>query len=132
MKLLLTLAAALSTVVSASAAMATSYTGNWPFTVTDSKGFNGNHCLAVTDDGSFGWPHSGFGTLDGTYFTTFQVIGHTVQVAVQFPGGSGQNAGTVISAPARNGSFGSGVFTEIYGGESVDSGKLAFGTKGGC
>ena len=54
MKVLFTLVAALSTVVSASAAMATSYTGNWPFTVTDSKGFNGSHCLTVTDDGSFG------------------------------------------------------------------------------
>ena len=54
MKMLLTLAAALSTVVSASAAMATSYSGNWPLTVTDSRGFNGNHCLALTDNGGFG------------------------------------------------------------------------------
>jgi hypothetical protein len=131
MKVFLALAVALSTIVPASAAMAASYTGNWPFTVTDSKGFNGNHCLAVTDDGSFGWPHSGFGTLDGTNFATFQVIGHAIEVVVQDQGGQ-EVAGTVVTASANRGSLGNGVFTIVLTGESVDSGKVAFGTKGGC
>ena len=130
MKIFLTLAAALSTVVSASSAMATSYSGNWPFTVTDSRGFNGNHCLALTDDGSFGWPHSGFGMLDGANFASFQVIGNSIEVAVQDEGQEVE--GTVITARAQHGSLGDGVFTIILAGESVDSGKVAFGTKGGC
>jgi len=130
MRMLFTLAAALATALSASAAMATSYSGNWPFTVTDSRGFNGNHCLALTDDGSFGWPHSGFGMLDGTNFASFQVIGNSIEVAVQDEGLEVE--GTVITAPARRGSLGNGVFAIILAGESVDSGKVAFGTKGGC
>jgi hypothetical protein len=130
MKMLFTLAAALSTVLSASAAMATSYSGNWPLTVTDSKGFNGNHCLALTDDGGFGWPHSGFGTLDGTNFASFQVIGNTIEAVVQDEGQEVE--GTVITARAKQGSLGNGVFAIILAGESVDSGKVAFGTKGGC
>ena|ERR1700720_3821429 len=131
MKMLFTLAAALATAVSASAAMATSYTGNWPFTVTDSKGFNGNHCLALTDDGSFGWPHSGFGMLDGTNFTSFQVIGNNIEVAVQDEG-SQEVEGTVVTARAGSGNIGNGVFAIILSGESVDSGKVAFGAKGSC
>jgi hypothetical protein len=131
MKMLFTLAAALSMVVSASAAMATtSYTGNWPLTTSDSKGFNGNHCLALSDDGGFGWPHSGFGLLDGTSFATFQVIGNSIEVAVQDEGQEVE--GTVITASAKRGSLGNGVFTIILAGESVDSGKVAFGTKDGC
>jgi hypothetical protein len=130
MKILFTLAAALSTVVSASTAMATSYSGNWPFTVIDSTGFNGNHCLALTDDGGFGWPHSGFGMLDSTNFASFQVIGNTIEVVVQDEGQEVE--GTVITAQAKRGSLGNGVFTIVLAGESVDSGKVAFGVKGGC
>jgi hypothetical protein len=130
-KTLLTLAAAFATIVSADAAMAASYTGSWPFTATDSKGFNGNHCLVVTDDGSFGWPHSGFGTLDGKDFASFQVIGKSIEVVVQGEGGQ-EVAGTVITASARNGVLGKGVFTIVLTGESVDSGMIAFGAKGGC
>jgi len=134
MKMLFTLAAALSTVVSTSAAMATSYTGHWPYTVTNSKGSNGNFCLEVTDDGSFGWPHSGFGTssVNGGAFATFQVIGNRFEVTIQDGGGNGQVEGTVITASARNGIVGSGVFTNVLAGESVDSGKVAFGAKGAC
>src|ERR1700756_4284214 len=107
MKMLFTLAAAIATVFSASSAMAASYSGDWPLTVTDSKGFNGNHCLALTDDGSFGWPHSGFGMLDGTNFASFQVIGNTIEVAVQDEGQEVE--GTVITASAKKGVIGNGV-----------------------
>jgi len=134
MKMLFTLAAVLSTAVSTSASMATSYTGRWPYTVTDSKGSNGTFCLAVTDDGSFGWPHSGFGTssVNGGSFATFQVIGNSFEVAVQDDGGSGEVEGTVITAAARHGTVGNGVFSTVLAGESEDSGKVAFGAKGGC
>jgi len=129
MKMILALAA-LSTFVSASAAMAASYTGNWPLTTSDSRGFNGNHCLSLTDDGSFGWPHSGFGMLDGTNFASFQIIGNNIEVVVQDEGQEVE--GTVITARATRGSLGNGVFTIVLTGESVDSGKVAFGAKGGC
>jgi len=102
MKMLFIQAAALSTVVSAGAAMATSYTGHWPYTVTDSRGSNGNFCLVVTDDGSFHWPHSGFGTssVNGGSFATFQVIGNSFEVVVQDEGGNGEVEGTLITATA--------------------------------
>ena len=76
MKTLLTLTAALSMAVSASAAMAAggSYTGNWKVKLTHdvyvtTNGYTGHgpdttHCITLTDDGSIGWPHSGFAELD--------------------------------------------------------------------
>lgn len=134
MKMLSTLVAVLSTVVSTGAAMATSYTGHWPYIVTDSRGSNGSFCLVVTDDGSFGWPHSGFGTssVNGGSFATFQVIGNSFEVVVQDDGGNGEVEGTVITAAAKNGTVGKGVFSTVLTGESEDSGKVAFGAKGGC
>lgn len=132
MRMIFALAAALATAVSAGAATARNYTGNWPITVTDSKGFNGSHCLAVTDDGGFGWRHSGSGTLDGTNFTTFQVIGNSFEAVAQDEGGNGEVEGTVITASAKSGAIGRGVFAIILTGESVDSGKVVFGAKGGC
>jgi hypothetical protein len=132
MKMFFALAAVLSTVASTNAAMATSYTGHWPYTVTGSRGSNGNFCLVVTDDGSFGWPHSGFGTssVNGSSFATFQVIGNNFEVVIQDQGLEVE--GTVITASARNGSVGNGVFSTVLTGESEDSGKVAFGVKGGC
>ena len=70
--------------------------------------------------------------LDAKNFATFQVIGNTIEVAVQDEGGNGEVAGTVITAPARHGSLGNGVFAIVLAGESVDSGKVAFGPNGGC
>lgn len=136
MKVLFALAAAVGTVLSASAAMATSYTGHWPYTISGSNGADGNYCLAVTDDGSFHWPHSGFGTLvdqnGDSHFATFQVIGTSFEVVVQFQGGNGQDEGMVVTASARNGTVGTGVVSDVLAGESVTSGKVAFGAKGGC
>jgi len=135
-KMHLALAAALTTVASTSAAMATSYTGNWPYTISDSNGVDGNYCLTVTDDGSFRWPHSGFGTVvdqNGiSHFATFQVIANRFELAVQFQGGNGQDEGMVVTASAKNGIVGTGVVTDVLAGESVASGKVAFGAKGGC
>ncbi|HEX3431723.1 MAG TPA: hypothetical protein VHT03_12645 [Rhizomicrobium sp.] len=99
--------------------------------MTGSRGFNGNHCLAVTDDGGFGWPHSGFGMLDngGADSATFQIIGNSIEVVAQDQGQEVE--GTVITASAKNGTLGKGVFSIVLTGQSEDSGKVAFGTKGG-
>jgi hypothetical protein len=42
-----------------SAAMAQSYTGKWPATVTKSQRNNGKNCITLTDDRSYGFRHSG-------------------------------------------------------------------------
>jgi len=42
-----------------SAAMAQSYTGKWPATVTKSQRDNGKNCISLTDDRSYGFRHSG-------------------------------------------------------------------------
>jgi len=115
------------------AAMTKSFSGNWPMTVSDSRGANGTYCLTLTDNGSFGWPHSGPASIanvgDGG---TFQVINHQLVVTIQSPGDSGQDEGLVFAASAGNGTIGSGFYDGVYGGEEVDSGVLVFGKKGGC
>lgn len=49
MKALLAIAAALTMLASAGAAVAASYSGNWPLTVTHSKRSDGTYCLTLTD-----------------------------------------------------------------------------------
>ncbi len=118
-----------------SAAMAQSYSGNWPATVTRSSHSNMTYCLALTDNGSLGWQHSGGATLviQGTsYFGTFQLINGLLTVTIQEPGGTGQNAGAVFIAFASKGNIGKGVYDQVYGGEEFDSGVVVFGTKNGC
>ena len=135
MKTLLVFCAAFA--ISTSTAMAGSFSGNWPITVSGSQRSNGSYCLTVKDDGSVGWPHSGYVSLTGPShlnlpFGTFQVIGRTFTVTVEQEGSEGQNAGLVFSARVRAGSIGDGVYDQVYGGEESDSGAAAFGAKGGC
>ena len=136
MKKLLSLVTALPMLLSAGAAMAGTYSGNWPLTVTHAQHSNGTYCLTLTDDGSLGWPHSGGASLTGSglnlTFGTFQLIGRSLVATIQDPGGTGQNAGLVFSAPAANGNIGKGFYDQVYGGEAFDTGVLAFGKKGGC
>jgi hypothetical protein len=113
-----------------------SYTGNWPVTVTHSRGANGTGCLTLTDNGSLGWRHSGqasliFGSLKFP-FGTFQLIDSNLVATIESQGGSGQNEGLVFAASAGNGNIGKGFYEGVYGGEEIDSGVLTFGTKGGC
>jgi hypothetical protein len=121
-----------------SVAVAQSYTGNYPLTVTKSQHANGTYCLTLTDDGSLGFPHSGEASLSGEKvggnlpYGTFQLIGQLLIVTIQQPGDSGQNAGLVFIAPSRSGTIGKGVYEQVYGGEEFDSGVLAYGAKGGC
>ena len=115
---------------------AQSYSGNWPVTVTHSRGANGTGCLTLNDNGGFGWPHSGLASLTfgGVKFTfgTFQLIDRDLVATIQSQGGSGQNEGLVFAASAANGTIGKGFYEGVYGGEEIDSGILVFGVKGGC
>ena len=125
MKMLLTLATALSVVLPASAAMASnvSYNGKWPVTIAGSKSFNGSHCVELTQ---------GSALLDGTYYGGFQVISHTILVFLDITGSGEEPASLVFSAPATKGNIGKGAFDFIQGGSSYDSGTAVFGTRGGC
>src|ERR1700686_5764677 len=70
-----------------SAAMAQSYTGNWPITVSKSHYGNGKYCVALTDDGSQGFRHSGYASLVPTngYAGWFTVINGIVTVTIPGP-----------------------------------------------
>ena len=118
-----------------SAAMAQSYSGNWPLKVTHSQHSNGKYCVTLTDDGSLGWPHSGEAsvTIGGTpLFGTFQLIDGLLTVTFEDPGGTGQNAGLVFVGRAAKGNISKGVYDEVYGGEEFDSGVLLVGARNGC
>ena len=133
---LITIAVATAMVVPANAAIARGYSGNWPVTVSHSRGANGTGCLTLTDNGSLGWRHSGpasltFGSINFT-FGTFQLIDGELVATIQSQGGSGQNEGLVFAASAGNGNIGKGFYEGVYGGEEIDSGVLVFGAKGGC
>jgi hypothetical protein len=131
MKSFLPIAATLPVLLSASAAMAGTYSGNWPLTVTHAQHIDGKYCLTLTDDGSLGWPHSGEASMPGLPYGTFQLIEHKLTVVIQEQG-EGQNAGWVFSPTAGNGSVGKGSTVVVYGGEALDSGAVVFGKKGGC
>jgi hypothetical protein len=116
------------------AARAQSYTGDWPATVTHSKGSNGTYCISLTDNGSNGWPHSGQATMvegTSTLYGTFQVIGALITVTIESEGDYA-DTGLVFVAQASNGTIGKGVYDDVYSGEEIDSGELTFGAKNNC
>ena len=119
------------------AAMATSYSGNWPLTVTHSAHGNGSYCLTLTDDGDIGWSHSGEASVDSQLTRelsdgTFQLIGRLLVATIDQPGGTGGNAGLVFISRAANGDIGKGVYEQVYDGGEFDSGEVVFGTERGC
>ena len=120
-----------------SSAVAQSYSGNWPITVTQSQHSNGTYCLKLTDNGSLGWPHSGQASLtiakgDNLPYGTFQLIDGLLLVTIEASGATGQNAGLVFLGRASGGHISKGVYDQVYGGEASDTGVLVFGEKGGC
>jgi hypothetical protein len=120
--------------LTSSAAMAQSYSGNWPATVSQSHHANGTYCITLTDDGSLGWPHSGEASLEpneGTDFGTFQVIDGLIMVTFTQPGGTAENGALLFIARASDGHIGRGAYEQFYGTE-VDSGVLIFGAKNSC
>jgi hypothetical protein len=116
-----------------SAAMAQSYTGDWPATVTHSQRDNGVNCISLNDDGSYGAPHSGEAKLNGfnnPYPGYFTVVDGLLTVTFTYPSGEGDCCNfEVFTARASNGRIGSGVFN--YFG-LTDIGLTTFGKKGGC
>lgn len=116
-----------------SAAMAQSYTGDWPATVTKSQRNNGTYCVSLTDNGSYGFPHSGPAVLNGQnnpYGGYFTVIDGLITVTFTYPSGAGDCCSfQVFTAHANNGKIGKGVFN--YFG-LTDIGLLAFAPKDSC
>ena len=114
-----------------SAAMAQSYTGNWPITVSKSHYGNGKYCVALTDDGSQGFRHSGYASLVPTngYAGWFTVIHGIVTVTIPGPY-NGELEFQVFVAHASTGRIGKGAYT-LAGGPD-DSGVAVFGAKNGC
>ena len=116
-----------------SAAMAQSYTGKWPATVTKSQRDNGKNCITLTDDGSYGFRHSGGAVLNGQnngYPGYFTVVHGLMTVTFTFPSGAGDCCDfAVFTAPASDGHIDKGVFN--YFG-LTDIGVVNFGKKNGC
>jgi hypothetical protein len=116
-----------------SAAMAQSYTGDWPATVTHSQRSNRAYCISLTDDGSYGAPHSGEATLipnNSPYPGYFTVVNGLITVTFTFPSGEGDCCDfEVFTARASNGKIGNGVFNYLG---LTDIGLLTFGKKDSC
>jgi hypothetical protein len=127
---------ALALVLASGTAMAGTYTGKWPVTLTHSKYGNASYCLTLTDNGSNGWPHSGPASLSsksGTLpYGSFQLINGILVATIQSGSDTGQNAGLVFITTAENGTLGNGTFNEVYGGDASLTGALNFGAKNGC
>jgi hypothetical protein len=122
--------------VSAAGALASGFSGDWPVTISHSKGANGTFCLKLTDDGSAGFPHSGPATINtgvnGQVLSgQFQYINHMIMVAIDDQGFT-ENAGSTYSTKPVDGALGQGAFTTIYNGLEIDEGEIVFGKKGGC
>jgi len=117
-----------------SAAMAQSFTGNWPATVTQSQRSNGSYCVTLTDDGSYGWPHSGEAKLNGQnnpYPGYFTVIDGLITVTFTFQSGEGDCCDylTFTARASKSGHISKGAYN--YFG-ITDNGVVAFGKKDGC
>ncbi|MGH9498663.1 MAG: hypothetical protein ACRD3L_05925 [Terriglobales bacterium] len=116
-----------------SAAVAQSYTGDWPATVTHSQRSDGTYCISLTDDGSYGARHSGEAKLipnQSQYPGYFTVVDGLMTVTITYPSGPGDCCSfQVFTARAGNGQIGKGVFN--YFGPA-DVGLLTFGKKNGC
>ena len=134
MRVIATALALAAFTLTTSAALAQSFTGNWPATVTQSQRDNGTYCITLTDDGSYGFPHSGEAVLNGQknpYGGYFTVVDGLITVTFTYPSGEGDCCAFQVSAAraTKDGQIGKGVFN--YFG-ITDLGLLAFGKKDGC
>jgi len=115
------------------AAMAQSYSGNWPLNVSLPPQFAHTACLSLVDTGTNG-QHSGSASLSGplagntTLTGTFQVTNHLLVATIQSGSDTGEVVYELFIAPAADGDLGKGVYEE----PGFLSGALTFGTKGGC
>lgn len=123
------LACALSAAFMSGTAVAQSYNGNWPITITNSQYYNGNYCLALSGSGGGGAELSGpLGNLYGN----FQVLGKNLIAIVPEQTGGGFNWGVEFVLPAANGMLAKGTFLVDEDGELESPGRAKVGTKNGC
>lgn len=119
--------------MASSAAMAQSYTGNFPVTVSKSKFANGKYCLELTEQGGNGFPRGGTATLVpaiGTEDGTFTIINGLLTATFPTPEDA-DFAFNLFTARARDGELASGEYEFAYGGFD-DFGLLTVGKRGGC
>src|ERR1700685_469514 len=115
------------------AAVAQSYSGNFPVNVVLPPQFAHTGCLSLVDSGT-GGPHSGSASLSGpmvgdtTLTGTFQVINHLLVATVESGSDTGEVVYMLFIAPAADGDLNKGVYEE----PGFLSGAATFGTKGGC
>src|SRR5579862_707344 len=116
-----------------SAAVAQSFTGNWPATVTHSQRSNGTDCISLTDNGSFGAPHSGPASMvsNGNPVSgSFTVVDGIMTINFSYPSGEGDcSSYQVFTAQASKGQIGHGLYN-FFG--ITDLGLLTFGKKDSC
>lgn len=130
MKVQLIVGAAISAALMSGTAVAASYQGNWPITITDAQFYNGQYCLELSGSTSGGAHLTGpLGDLYGD----FQVRGRTLIAIVPLEdGGCGCNDGETFVLPARSGLLVNGSYVEDGDGEIDNSGAAKVGTKNGC
>ena len=129
MKARLMIGAALSaTFISSGVAVAASYQGNWPITITHSQFYNGKYCLKLS--GATGGGAELTGPM-GDLYGDFQVFGRNLVSIVPLPS-NGFNEGEEFILPARNGVLAKGTYLEDGDGEIDNSGVATVGTKNGC
>jgi hypothetical protein len=109
---------------------ASSYSGNWPITITRSQRSNGTGCLTLNGNSNSGQASLVFGSQKYPY-GSFVVRNGILIVNIVQPL-YGQNGALMFIAHAHRGQIGEGAFEDIEGGSNFDFGTLAFGTKGGC
>lgn len=114
-----------------STAMAQSYTGNWPATVSGTVLSNGTYCLTLTEQSASGGIQRGEASWisDGTKWTgQFLIIDGILMVQIYVPEGAGEIGAQVWVAHAHQGKIGA----RVFGGVEGDDGKVVFGEKNGC
>lgn len=129
MKAQLLSGAAVSAALMCGAAVAASYQGTWPITITNSQYYNGKYCLALT--GSTGGGAELSGQL-GDLYGNFQVLGKNLVAIVPQQTGGGFNWGVEFVLPAANGNLAKGAFLVDEDGELQNPGVAKVGTKNGC
>lgn len=107
-------------------AMARSYSGSYPVTITNTGHGTYTGCLTLNASGSASLVLGGGKFPYGSYVVDNKIFVATIQAQ-----GYGQNAGMLFIAPAGR-ILDQGAYEEVYGGENFLSGDLAFGAKGGC
>lgn len=128
-KALAILACALSAAFASAAALAASYNGNWPITISNAQFYNGNYCLTLS--GSTGGGATLNGPL-GTLVGNFQVFGRNLIAIVPLQNSGGFNSGEEFVLPAAKGQLAKGTYLEDGDGEIDNFGVATVGTKNSC